>query len=168
MAHYALLDENNVVVQVIAGRNETESVDGITDWEAHYAEVTGMKCKRTSRNTVDGVHLDGGVAFRGNMAAKGYTYDENLDAFIAPQPYPSWTLDTTTFTWEPPVAEMPGQYNWDEEAGNWVQAPAPFPSWVWNEETAEWEAPIPFPQNATSLKVWDEDAGSWVEAQDNS
>ena len=162
MAHYALLDDNNVVQRVITGRDEDDSANGVTDWEQHYAEVTGLRCLRTSYNTVAGQHVAGGEPFRGNMAAKGYSYDEALDAFIAPQPYPSWILDETTFTWEPPVPDMPGQYLWDEENQEWVRGPQPFPSWVWNDDTAEWEAPVPYPTDAPRIMVWDEDAGDWV------
>lgn len=80
MAHYAILDENNIVTQVIVGRNEDEVVDGIRDWEAYY------NAKRTSYNTQGGVHLLGGVPFRMNYAGIGYTYDPIDDAFIPPMP----------------------------------------------------------------------------------
>jgi hypothetical protein len=76
MAHYAFLDENNIVTEVIVGRNEDEVVDGISDWEAHYGEFRGQVCKRTSYN--------GNI--RRNYAGIGYTYDEARDAFIPPKP----------------------------------------------------------------------------------
>jgi hypothetical protein len=76
MAHYAFLDENNIVTEVITGRDETEVVDGITDWEQAYAEVRGQVCKRTSYN--------GNIRY--NYAGIGYTYDPIDDAFIAPMP----------------------------------------------------------------------------------
>lgn len=75
MAHYAFLDENNVVTEVITGRNEDEVVDGITDWEAHYAWVRGQVCKRTSYNG----------NFRGVYAGIGYRYDAVNDVFVAPE-----------------------------------------------------------------------------------
>jgi hypothetical protein len=74
MAHYAFIDTNNIVTQVIVGRNETEVVDGISDWEAYYAEVYGQRCVRTSYNN----------NIRGQYAAIGYTYDAELDEFVAP------------------------------------------------------------------------------------
>jgi hypothetical protein len=77
MAHYAFVDETSVVVDVIAGRDEGEGVD----WEQHYAEVRGLRCLRTSYWTRDGVHLRGGVPFRGNYAAIGGRYDEQRDEF---------------------------------------------------------------------------------------
>jgi hypothetical protein len=76
MAHYAFLDENNIVTEVITGRDETEVVDGITDWEQAYSEVRGQVCKRTSYNS----------NIRYNYAGIGYTYDPIDDAFIAPMP----------------------------------------------------------------------------------
>ena len=76
MAHYAFLDENNIVTEVIVGRDENEEVDGITDWEQAYSEVRGQVCKRTSYN--------GKIRF--NYAGIGYIYDPIDDAFIAPMP----------------------------------------------------------------------------------
>ena len=76
MAHYAFLDENNIVTLVIPGRDEWEEIDGITDWEQAYSEVKGQVCKRTSYNG----------KIRYNYAGIGYTYDPIDDAFIAPVP----------------------------------------------------------------------------------
>jgi len=76
MAHYAFLDENNIVTEVITGRNENEVLDGITDWEKAYGEIRGQKCVRTSYNN----------NIRYNYAGIGYTYDPIDDAFIAPIP----------------------------------------------------------------------------------
>lgn len=76
MAHYAFLDENNIVTEVIVGRDEWEEIDGITDWEQVYSEVRGQVCKRTSYN--------GNIRY--NYAGIGYTYDPIDDAFIAPMP----------------------------------------------------------------------------------
>jgi hypothetical protein len=89
MAHYAFLDANNIVTQVIVGRNEDEIVDGISDWETHYAEFVGQPCKRTSYNTYrdeSGVshHLLGGTPFRGQYAGIGDIYDAELDEFVTP------------------------------------------------------------------------------------
>jgi hypothetical protein len=123
MAHYAFLDLNNVVTQVIVGKDENNAVEGVTDWESYYGELMGQTCKRTSYNTNGGVHSGGGVAYRGNYAGIGYSFDEALDAFITKKPYPSWTLNTETFTWDSPVAypEDEGYYNWDESAQQWVE-----------------------------------------------
>ncbi len=101
MAHYAMLDENNVVVQVIVGKNEDEFWNGQSmDWEAYYGG------KRTSYNTIGGVHLNGGVPFRKNYAGIGYTYDPVRDAFIPPKPTPDAVLDENTCQWIVPVADV--------------------------------------------------------------
>ena len=85
---------------------------------------------KTSYNTRGGVHYapnswepDGGVALRKNFAGIGYTYDETRDAFIPPQPYPSWTLDEDTCVWNPPIPypEDGKKYRWDEDTTSWVE-----------------------------------------------
>ena len=118
MAHYAFLDENNVVTEVIVGKDEGE--DGI-DWEQHYGEFRGQVCKRTSYNTQGGVHTAGGTPFRKNYAGIGYTYNAVRDAFIPPQPYQSWVLNDATCQWQAPVP-YPNDgklYLWDEVNQAW-------------------------------------------------
>jgi hypothetical protein len=112
MAHYAFLDENNIVTEVITGRHEDEVVDGITDWEKAYGEIRGQVCKRTSYN--------GNIRY--NYAGVGYTYDPIDDAFIAPQPYMSWVLNSKK-QWESPIAyPTDGKlYGWNEETGEWFE-----------------------------------------------
>jgi hypothetical protein len=113
MAHYAFLDENNIVTEVIVGRNEDEVVDGISDWEEHYSQVRGQRCLRTS--------INGNI--RRTFARVGSRYDEETDCFILPQPFPSWTLEDGY--WVPPVA-MPD---------NIVDGHM----WIWNEDIVDWE-----------------------------
>jgi hypothetical protein len=81
---------------------------------------------QTSYNTIGGKHTQGGTPLRGNYAGVGYTYDQANDVFYAPQPYASWTLNNTTWTWESPVAcPKDGKtYNWDETAKDWVEVVA--------------------------------------------
>jgi hypothetical protein len=112
MAHYAFLDENNIVTEVITGIDETELIEG-KDPETWYGEFRGQTCKRTSYNG----------NYRKNYAGVGYSYDEELDAFIAPQPFASWILDEDCI-WQAPVAYPEGElmYRWDEEALDWVAA----------------------------------------------
>jgi len=120
MAHYAFLDENNIVTEVIVGVDETELIEG-KEPEVWYAEFRGQSCKRTSYNTLQGQHLADGVPFRGNYAGIGYTYDEALDGFISPKPYDSWLLDETTYSYKAPV-EYPtdgAKYQWNEDIVNW-------------------------------------------------
>ena len=118
MAHYAFLDLNNVVTEVIVGKNEGE--DGV-DWEQWYGEFRGQTCKRTSYNTFGGQHPEG-RPLRKNYAGIGYTYDASRDAFIPPKPFASWTLDEDTCQWVSPVAcPTDGQlYKWNEQDQNWV------------------------------------------------
>ena len=119
MAHYAFLDENNIVTQVITGRNEG---DGDTDWEQWYGNFHGQVCKRTSYNTTGNVHNNGGTPYRGNYAGIGYTYRSDIDAFIEPQPFTSWILNSN-FQWQAPTA-MPTDgkmYSWNEETQTWVE-----------------------------------------------
>ena len=121
MAHYAFLDENNMVTEVIVGKDEGE--DDV-DWEQHYGQFRGQMCRRTSYNTQGGTHLLGGTPFRKNYAGIGYTYDAERDAFIPPRPYASWNMDDNTCDWQPPVAyPTDGQpYVWDETTQTWTPA----------------------------------------------
>jgi hypothetical protein len=110
MAHYAFLDDNNIVTEVIVGIDETELIEG-KDPEVWYGEFRGQTCKRTSYN--------GNI--RKNYAGIGYTYNEDLDAFVAPKPYASWILNEDTALWEAPV-DYPDDgefYAWNEKDGSW-------------------------------------------------
>jgi hypothetical protein len=120
MAHYAFLDENYVVTEVIVGKDESNF-----DWERHYGDFRGQLCKRTSYNTIGGVHTLGGQPYRKNYAGIGYTYDPQRDAFIPPQPYPSWTLNEDTCNWDPykPYPSDGGRYTWDEDQLDWIAVP---------------------------------------------
>jgi hypothetical protein len=113
MAHYAFLDENNIVTEVIVGIDETELIEGL-DTETWYGNFRGQTCKRTSYNN----------RIRKQYAGIGYKYDADADVFISPQPYPSWSLDDN-FDWKAPKPyPNAGLWNWDEEIGNWVEAVA--------------------------------------------
>lgn len=111
MAHYAFLDKNDIVTQVIVGVDETELIEGL-DPETWYGNFKGQTCKRTSYNH----------KIRKQYAGVGYKYDKVNDVFIAPQPFPSWSLDDN-FDWQPPIAKPEGSnWIWDEELGDWVNA----------------------------------------------
>jgi hypothetical protein len=117
MAHYAELNHENIVIRVIPGPDEIEK----SGMEQLYLMQTGNIWKRTSYNTIGGQHPEG-KPFRKNYAGIGYKYDAQRDAFIPPQPFPSWTLNEDTCLWDAPVA-MPtdGQiYGWDEATISWV------------------------------------------------
>tara|TARA_B100001059_G_scaffold87248_1_gene85453 strand:- start:819 stop:1190 length:372 start_codon:yes stop_codon:yes gene_type:complete len=118
MAHYAFLDMANVVTEIIVGRDEG---DTNINWELKYQDVRKQVCKRTSYNTIGGVHKNEGTPFRKNYAGIGYTYDETRDAFIPPKPYASWILNEDSCLWGAPV-EYPTdgeKYNWNEETQTW-------------------------------------------------
>lgn len=111
MAHYAFLDKNNIVTEVIVGIDETELIDG-KDPETWYGEFRNQRCVRTSYNR----------NIRKNYAGIGYAYDESRDAFIPPKPHDSWLLDEKTCNWIAPV-EYPSDgviYEWDEEQLDWT------------------------------------------------
>ena len=118
MAHYAFLDENYIVTEVIVGRDESNF-----DWERHYGDIRGQLCKRTSYNTVGGVHNNGGQPFRKNYAGIGFVYDPVRDAFYPQQPYPSWVLNEQTCLWESriPYPNDGKQYRWNEDDLIWEE-----------------------------------------------
>jgi hypothetical protein len=114
MAHYAFLDENNIVTQVITGVDETELIDGLSP-EEWYENFRGQPCVRTSYNH----------KMRKQYAGVGFSYLPDLDIFITQQPFPSWSLDEN-YDWQAPI-ERPAdgkQYLWDEANQGWVESPA--------------------------------------------
>jgi hypothetical protein len=147
MAYFAKLDENNIVLGVHKVANavlldennneiEQKGIDLLTQLHNY------SNWKQTSYNTVRNTHYetdgitpsaDQSKALRANFASIGYTYDSINDVFIAPQPYPSWTLNNSTWTWEAPIAKPTGVYivGWDENAyqadntQGWMTDPIP-------------------------------------------
>jgi hypothetical protein len=109
MAHYAWLDENNAVVNVTVGVDETELIDGL-DTETFYSQATGYNIKRTSYNN----------NIRKQYAGVGYSYNPVADVFIAPQPFASWTLDNN-FDWQAPTPKPTQGF------------------WIWNQENLMWQ-----------------------------
>jgi hypothetical protein len=112
MAHYAFLNTNNIVTDVIVGIDEDQLIDGISP-EEWYGQFRGQKCLRTSYH--------GNIRVR--YAGIGYRYDETRDAFIPPQPYLSWIFNETTLDWEAPVPYPTDgkDYAWDESVQQWVE-----------------------------------------------
>jgi hypothetical protein len=124
LAHFAKLDENNIVVFVTVGRQEDDGK------EAELTARTGDVYKQTSYNTRGGVHYTEGVpsadqskALRKNYAGLGYTYDAGRDAFIPPKPFASWVLNETSCLWDAPVAYPTDgkRYTWDEVTTSWIE-----------------------------------------------
>jgi hypothetical protein len=117
MAHFAKLDENNIVTTVIVVDNgiATSESAGVTFINNLYG--TSDTWKQTSYNTVANTHLGGGTPFRKNYAGVGYTYDADKNAFIPPKPFASWVLDNTTCQWIAPITitdDNDGRYFWNE------------------------------------------------------
>ena len=128
MAHFAKLGTGNIIekVEVVSNDIATTEQAGVEFLQNLYKDRAVWK--KTSYNTIGGVHLTGGTPFRKNFAGKGFTYDEDRDAFIEPKPFNSWTLNEATCLWDPPVP-MPtltqeqidnnNYYNWNEQNQTW-------------------------------------------------
>jgi hypothetical protein len=114
MAHYAFLDENNIVTEVIVGIDESELIEGLSP-EEWYGNFRGQVCKRTSYNH----------NIRKQYAAIGFIYDAVADVFITPKPFASWSLDAN-YDWQAPIAYPADgkKYLWDEANQVWVESPA--------------------------------------------
>ena len=129
MAHFAKLDENNIVVLVVKGRQEDDGK------ETEISTRTGDTYKQTSYNTKGGVHRKGGTPLRKNYAGVGYTYREDLNGFVAPCKFNTWILNEETCKWEPPVAYPQTQtQNLKDENGNPIND-----RYYWNDPKNNWE-----------------------------
>lgn len=127
MAHWAEIDENNIVIRVTVGDNNDPAGDEGYQWLIDNLGGTWIK---TSFNTRNGKRVNPETneitdepGFRGNYAGVGYTYNADLDAFIPPKPFESWIIDQESFSWKSSV-EYPNdgsQYIWDEETTSWKQ-----------------------------------------------
>jgi hypothetical protein len=137
MAHFAEIDDSNIVLRVIVVQDnelldenntpqEQKGIDFCTD-------LFGGKWLQTSVNTWGDTHFHGGTPFRKNYAGVGYKYDPDRDAFIEPQPYPSWTLNEDTCQWDPPVPAPVNPYTPDQ-AEYWSYGAV-----VWNESSKSWD-----------------------------
>lgn len=126
MAHYAFLDSNNIVTEVIVGVNEEitqtdldgTQVGGSSEaWELFYGNIRNQVCKRTSYNN----------NYRKNYAGIGYTYDSERDAFIAPKPFTRWVLNEETCQWEAPIPYPTDDKNyvWNDNLGVWEEFNSP-------------------------------------------
>lgn len=114
MSHFAQIDDNNIVTQVLVIEQDVIDTGAFGD---------PSKWIQTSYNTFGGYHKLGGVPLRKNYAGVGFTYDSQRDAFIPPQLFNSWTLNEATCLWEPPIP-MPADdkiYSWNEDTQTWVE-----------------------------------------------
>ena len=112
MSHFAEIDKDGVVKRVIVAEQDFINSGAVGDtWN----------WVQTSYNTYGGQHTGGGTPLRKNYAGIGYTYDSTADAFYAPRPFASWTLDTNTYLWNPPTAHPNdgNRYTWNEGTRSW-------------------------------------------------
>lgn len=141
MANYAILDENNIVINVISGVEETETIDGL-DTETYYGNQLNARCVRTSYNTIGNTHKTGGVPFRKNFAQIGYKYDE-VGFFNITKPFESWTFNTDTYLYDSPIPKpiTSGTVrNWNPETLTWDEITVPWVlDWDWNESEQNWK-----------------------------
>lgn len=149
MAHFAEIDENNVVLRVVVIDNSKEDIG--EEFCQQLLNSTNRWLK-TSYNTAGGEHRAGGTPYRKNYAVIGFTYDPVRDAFIPPQLYPSWVLNEDSCVWEAPVPRPELAWgtvglsvHWDEKNVRWktlTDIPAsqlnPGDMMILNEETIEW------------------------------
>jgi hypothetical protein len=124
MAHFAKLDENNVVLSIHRVQDDiaTDETTGINYLKNLYKWENWKQC---SYNTFGGVHKLGGTPLRKNFPGINFTYDPNRDAFLYPKPYPSWTLNETSCLWEAPS-----------------RSPQDGKVYLWNESTTSWEEQV--------------------------
>ena len=118
MSHFAHIDDNNVVTQVIVAEQDFINSGAVGDPSSWI---------QTSYNTYAGQHKNGGTPLRKNYAGIGYSYDASRDAFIPPKPFNSWTLNETTCLWEAPTPyPTDGKiYNWNENTLSWDEVVIP-------------------------------------------
>jgi|14_taG_2_1085336.scaffolds.fasta_scaffold86278_2 hypothetical protein len=127
MAHYAFINNQNLVIEVITGRDEDDIEnlpEGFENWEDYYItkRPDAVDCLRTSYNTDSNIHKLGGTAFRGNYAGLEFSYDEENNIFMPPQPFPSWTKNVASAQWDCPIPYP--------DLDNYTAA-----DYIWNENT---------------------------------
>jgi len=160
MAHFAQLDENNVVLDVIVIDNSV-----IIDPEGNESEALGIAfCQSLYGDNTNWRQTSYNANFRKQYACIGYSYLVSGDVFIKPKPpsNPSFILDDN-YDWVPPIPRPTDTvYKWDEGSVSWLQVPQPYPSWTAQGDPLVWTAPIPYPTDYYHVYKWDEATLSWV------
>lgn len=161
MANYAILDENNIVINVIFGVDETETVDGL-DTETYYSNQLGNRCIRTSYNTIGNTHKTGGVPFRKNFALIGYKYDE-VGFFDPVKSFESWTFNADTYLYDSPIPKPITTggvvHNWNSETLLWDNVNLPHvEGWNWDEAGQKWTIVPRILEDGTVVSPYDVDA----------
>ena len=161
MAHFAQLDENNLVTQVIVVNNEV-----IQDLPFPESEPIGVEfCQSLFGSKTLWKQASYNGTFRKRFPLIEFSYNGSLDAFIKPKPiqYPSFVLDSETADWVPPLPRPTDTvYKWDEPTISWIVVSQPYPSWTAQGDPLQWVPPVPRPNDNKPYK-WDEDTLSWIE-----
>lgn len=158
MAHFAKLDSNNIVTEIVVVNNDVLLKADNTE-----SEYKGKTFLNSLLGSATWVQTSYNGSFRKQFAGIGYKYDSTNDVFIRPQPFDSWTLDSN-YDWQAPVAYPTdgNPYIWNEETLSWVKPNSPFPSWTWNETEWEWQPPVDYPSDYDSVGyMWNEDDQTW-------
>lgn len=158
MAHFAKLDLNNIVTEVLVVNNSI-----LLNLDGTESELKGKEFLNNLLGPATWVQTSYNNNFRKQYAGIGSTYDEINDIFISPKPFNSWSLDEN-FDWQPPTPCPTDNktYSWNEEDQTWDEfiPPQPFNSWTWNEDEWKWEAPTPMPADG-QMHTWNEETTSW-------
>lgn len=161
MAHFAEIDENNIVLRVIVAEQDFIDSGAVGD---------PSKWIQTSYNTKAGIHILGGTPFRKNYASPGMIWDPVRNAFYAQQPTPRFTFNEEACVWEFPPKPVNDNrrftYNFELDKWELLVNPRPYESWTWNEDTYFWDPPIPYPEQYSNTEepryIWDEENLNWV------
>lgn len=156
MAHFAKLDENNIVIDVLVISN-----DILLKTDGTESEYKGKVFLNQLFGNATWVQTSYNGNIRKQYAGIGMSYDETNDVFILPQPFDSWTLNSN-FDWEAPVSFPTdgNPYEWNEETLSWVLVDPPYASWTWNSTLWQFEAPTPYPDDDQPYQ-WNEETLSW-------
>ena len=160
----AIDDQIQALIEEIQNIPQVE-VDNALYWEGWYRHQARVQAvRRTSYNTQGGVHKLGGTPFRKNYAGVGYMYDPVRDAFYAPQPYASWTLNEDTCYWEAPTERPEGMGgHWNEPTLEWIDKPGykMHSNFIYSEEQQRWVPPVEYPNDGSNY-WWNEEVLEWV------
>tara|TARA_R110000744_G_scaffold390_1_gene1583 strand:- start:196 stop:678 length:483 start_codon:yes stop_codon:yes gene_type:complete len=158
MAHWAKINAKGKVIQVIVTDNQDSNKD---EGYKLLTDVFGGNWLQTSYNTIANTHLLGGLAFRGNFAGLGFSYDKKLDLFLPPKPFNSWLVDKEKASWKAPKPQPDFAHYWNEEKLNWELSNPPYPSWNYDPKAGQFVAPKERPDNKGTY-LWDEDSLNWI------
>ena len=157
MAHFAKIDNNNTVLEVVVVNNDVLLEDGVE------VEQKGIDFLNDLLGVANWVKTSYNGSFRKQFGGIGFVYDNVNDLFVRPQPFASWTLDEN-FDWQPstPMPLNGKPYQWNEGTLTWdlVKLPQPFNSWTWNETEWEWQPPTPYPTDGQYYE-WNEEDQTW-------